>query len=157
MQFLHIVSLIVLVAVGVLGILKITGVVEIKKYIKGWNYVTLLKLVLTVVASLSLIVMVLGLILCGTEGAHVGVGLILNTILEILACVAFYVLDIYGFLDGTYAEKESALKQKQQLKKQQKAEKKSNKIEDAIDAETVEVQATVVEPTEQLENEVDSE
>lgn len=99
-QFFHYVGLLLLLNVGILGVLQKTGVVEFKKSLKGWTYAKLVKVILTVVASLSVMVLIFVIIVCCKNGVYIGVGAILNTILEIMACVTFWLLDAKGILDG---------------------------------------------------------
>lgn len=97
-QFFHFVGMLLLLNLGILGILEKTGVVEFKKSLKNWSYNKLVKVVLLVIASLSVMVLLFTIIVCAKFGVYIGVGVILNAILEILACVVFWVLDKKGVL-----------------------------------------------------------
>lgn len=99
-QFFHFVGMLLLLNLGILGILEKTGVVEFKKSLKNWSYNKLVKVVLLVIASLSAIVLLFTIIVCAKFGVYIGVGVILNAILEILGCVAFWLLDANGVLSG---------------------------------------------------------
>lgn len=105
-QFFHVIVLLLLLNLGFLGILEKTGVVEFKKAYKNWTYNKLVKVLITVMAGLSLIVLLSVIILCSKYHIRIGVGAILNTILSIMACVAFWLLEIYGIFDGTYKSKQ---------------------------------------------------
>lgn len=111
-QFLHIVTLILLLNIGVFGILVKTGVVEVKKSLKNWTYEKLLKVLFTIMGSLGLVLIISMLITCATNDGYftIGFGVILNGALEIIACVAFWLLDYYGILNGTYIPKEKKQK-----------------------------------------------
>lgn len=101
-QFFHTIALLLLLNIGFLGILNKTGVVEFKKAYKDWSYTKLGKLIATIVASLSVAVLFFVIIVCSQYSMAIGVGSILNTILEILACVSIWLLEYYGIFDGTY-------------------------------------------------------
>lgn len=129
-QFLHIVTLILLLNIGVFGILVKTGVVEVKKSLKNWTYEKLLKVLFTIMGSLGLILIISMLITCATNDGYFSIafGVILNGALEVIACVAFWLLDHYGILNGTYSPKE----------KKQKVSKASKEEAPIFEAEVLE-------------------
>ncbi len=130
-QFFHIVTLLLLLNVGLFGILVKTGVVEVKKSVKNWSYEKLLKVLFTVMGSLGLVLIFSMLITCSANSytfGGVSFGLILNGVLEVMACVAFWLLDYYGILNGTYVPKE-----------------KKQKVSSAEEEEKPEVEAEVLE------------
>lgn len=99
-QFFHIVAVLLLLNIGIFGILQKTGVVEVKKSLKGWTYAKLVSVLLLVIASLSLVELLFVIIVCAKYHAYIGVGAILNCVLEIMATVLFILLDKKGMLSG---------------------------------------------------------
>lgn len=106
-QFFHIIALLLLLNLGFLGILEKTGVVEFKKAYKDWTYTKLGKLIVTIVASLSIAVLFFVIIVCSQYSTAIAFGSILNAILQIMACVAIWLLEYHGIFDGTYKQKEN--------------------------------------------------
>ena len=129
-QFFHIVTLLLLLNVGLFGILVKTGVVEVKKSVKNWSYEKLLKVLFTVMGSLGLVLIFSMLITCSANSRYFALsfGTILNGVLEVMACVAFWLLDYYGILNGTYVKNE-----------------KKQKVSSAEGEEKPEVEAEVLE------------
>lgn len=131
-QFFHIIAVLLLLNIGILGILQKTGVVEIKKSLKNWTYAKLVSVVLLVIASLSILELMFTIIICAKNGFYIGVGVIMNCVLEILGAVLFILLDKNGLLSG---ENRSANK-----KEPEQANTEAKEQEDETSTEKVEVE-----------------
>lgn len=89
--FLHLVLLFGLIVVAMLDICVKNGTLEIKN--DKFDLKKLEKIALTVIAGNSLFLLLLVIIFCAVNHVYIGAGVILNAILEILACVAFWLMD----------------------------------------------------------------
>ena len=99
-QFFHIIAVLLLLNIGIFGILQKTGVIEVKKSLKGWTYAKLVSVLLIVIASLSVAELIFVIITCVKYRVYIGVGAIMNCILEIIGAVLFVLLDKNGMLSG---------------------------------------------------------
>ncbi len=97
--FLHLAVLFGLIALSVIDILNRNGAITFNTKNKKMNLKKLEKIMLTVLASLSLLVLIFVIIYCASKSVYIGVGAILNTIIEILACVAFWLMDDKGVFE----------------------------------------------------------
>lgn len=99
-QFFHIITVLLLLNIGIFGILQKTGIIEVKKSLKGWTYAKLVSVLLIVIASLSIAELIFVIITCVKYRVYIGVGAIMNSILEIIGAVLFVLLDKNGMLSG---------------------------------------------------------
>lgn len=135
-QFFHIIAVLLLLNIGIFGILQKTGVIEVKKSVKGWTYAKLVSVLLIVIASLSVAELLFVIIFCAKYSIYIGVGAIMNSVIEIIGAVLFILFDKNGMLSG-----ENRSENKEVAKKEEN------------DDDTV---AGNEEPVEQVEVEVDN-
>lgn len=93
LAFLHLVSVFMLITLGIIGILNKTGAIEFKKSVSNFSYQKLEKIMVTVLASISAVLLLFVIIFCSVNRVYIGVGAILNFILEAIACVIVWVID----------------------------------------------------------------
>ena len=140
--FLHLVSLLVLLNLGILGLLEKMGVVEFKKQIFGLSYNKFVKIMISVVAGLALLTLLFIIIWCAVNSVSIGFGSILNAVLEIMCAVLVWLFAAKGILDGTYVSP----------KKEKKEDEEPENLEEVVAAhkneEEVEVQE---EPADKIE------
>lgn len=142
--FLHLVALFVLLTVAIFDILIKSERVEVKN--KNFDIKKLEKILLTVVASISLLLLILIIIFCAVNKVYIGVGAILNTVLEILACVLFWIMDA----NNVFEQISSDL-----LQERPKKPSKQENVEQIEDAEQKDG-LNDTEYTEQVEKDVET-
>lgn len=99
-QFFHVIAVLLLLNIGIFGILQKTGVIDVKKSLKGWTYAKLVGVMLIVIASLSIAELLFVIIACAKYKVYIGVGAIMNCVLEIIGAGLFVLLDKNGMLSG---------------------------------------------------------
>ena len=140
--FLHLVSLLLLLNLGILGILEKAGVVEYKKQIFGWSYNKFVKIMISIMAGFALLTLLFTIIWCIVNSVIIGFGVIFNAVLEVMCAVLVWLFAIKGILDGTYVAP----------KKEKKAKKTEEKAEEPEEVALVEeVKVEVEEDNKKIE------
>ena len=139
-QFFHIIAVLLLLNIGIFGILQKTGVIEVKKSLKGWTYAKLVGVLLIVIASLSVTELIFVIISCVKGGYYIGVGAIMNCILEIIGAVLFVLLDKNSMLSGENHSTNKKVEKKEddgetKLENKESSESIDSTIEDKEDFE----------------------
>lgn len=134
-QFFHIIAVLLLLNIGIFGILQKTGVIEVKKSVKGWTYAKLVSVLLIVIASLSVAELLFVIIVCAKYGVYIGVGVIMNCILEIIGAVLFILLDKNGMLSGENHSSNKEVAKKEDDEEEKVEEESSKPAEVEIEGE----------------------
>ncbi len=134
-QFFHIIAVLLLLNIGIFGILQKTGVIEVKKSVKGWTYAKLVSILLIVIASLSVAELIFVIITCAKYRVYIGVGAIMNSVLEIIGAVLFILLDKNGMLSGENHPSNKEVAKKEDDEEEKVEENSSEQAEVEIEGE----------------------